>query len=173
MEGIIAGNGTVTQRQISLHAGMSLGLTNLILKRLARTGYIKVSQLTPKKISYILTRKGLEEKAKKSYHYVIKVVKQMSEIKKNIQNILINEYNAGNTKIGVIGNNEFAGMIKAFALELPQVEIILLEDEIKKELNKKIQLIINCGDSQEKDLRRLGIKTINLLEYMVNPVRMV
>jgi len=50
----------LTQRKISHSLGLSLGTTNLILKKLVRKGYIKMRQLNRRKIQYILTPKGFD-----------------------------------------------------------------------------------------------------------------
>ncbi len=61
----------LTQRKISHKLGLSLGMTNLVLKRLANKGYIKVKGLNRRKVQYILTPKGFAEKTKKSYRYYL------------------------------------------------------------------------------------------------------
>ncbi len=53
-----------TQRKISHKLGLSLGMTNIILKRLDSKGYIKVKGLNRRKVQYILTLKGFAEKTK-------------------------------------------------------------------------------------------------------------
>ena len=73
--------GKITQRQIASHTGFSLGLTNLILKKLAKTGYVKVKQLNSKKIHYILTSKGMIEKTQKSYRYIFKTINNIKYLK--------------------------------------------------------------------------------------------
>ncbi|NQS89643.1 winged helix-turn-helix transcriptional regulator, partial [Patescibacteria group bacterium] len=42
----------LTQRKISHKLGLSLGMTNIILKRLASKGYIKVKELNRRKVQY-------------------------------------------------------------------------------------------------------------------------
>ena len=55
-----------TQREISRKVGLSLGMTNALLLRLARKGYIKMKQLDWKRTEYLLTLKGAMEKTRKS-----------------------------------------------------------------------------------------------------------
>ena len=64
----------LTQRKISHRLGLSLGMTNIILKRLVSKGYIKVKGLDRRKVQYILTPKGFTEKTKKSYRYFLKTI---------------------------------------------------------------------------------------------------
>ena len=84
----ISGNHLPDQRTISHRTGISLGLTNLIIKRLITKGYIKATQLNRKKIQYMLTPKGFSEKADKSYRFALKTITHFRMLKDNIQNIL-------------------------------------------------------------------------------------
>ena len=52
------------QRTLATRTGISLGMTNIIIKKLIKKGYIKAKQLNQKKIQYILTPKGFTEKAR-------------------------------------------------------------------------------------------------------------
>ena len=65
----------VTQRQLSSKLNISLGKTNYLLRKLIKKGLIKVKNFSHrpgkiKKISYILTPKGLKEKVRLTYHFL-------------------------------------------------------------------------------------------------------
>lgn len=160
--------GKITQRQIARHAGFSLGLTNLILKRLAKKGYIKISQLTPKKMHYILTRKGLAEKTKKSYHYIFKTIREIKNINNCIQQLMINECQNGMKKIGILGENELTEIIKNFTNQIPQVEIVWLGEKPAINDTQGIDFLINCINNG-RDFAKINIqKKINLIDYIAN-----
>jgi len=102
----------LTQRKISRNSGLSLGMTNLILKRLASKGYIKVKGLDRRKVQYILTPKGFTEKAKKSYRYFLKTIHSLKEMKKKIQELVLIEYEKGKTYFIILGAGELADIIE-------------------------------------------------------------
>jgi DNA-binding MarR family transcriptional regulator len=52
-------NAVLRQRDLALIAGASLGMTNSILKRLARKGWITIKKLNNRKIQYAVTRAGI------------------------------------------------------------------------------------------------------------------
>ncbi|MBU1926080.1 MAG: MarR family EPS-associated transcriptional regulator [Candidatus Omnitrophica bacterium] len=65
----------LTQRELSSKLNMSLGKTNYILRQLIKKGLIKMKSFSHnpgklKKIQYILTSQGLEEKIKLTYHFL-------------------------------------------------------------------------------------------------------
>ncbi len=104
----IANNHRPNQRGIAKNTGLSLGLVNLIIKRLIQKGYVKTKHLNQKKIQYLLTPKGFSEKANKSYKFVLKTIQFLKSIKKNIQELIVAHYEKGVREFIVIGDSELA-----------------------------------------------------------------
>jgi DNA-binding MarR family transcriptional regulator len=102
----------LTQRELSKRTKLSLGAVNVILKRLARRGVVKTTNLNPRKVEYILTPKGFAEKAKKSYNYVLKTVNLVKMVKEEIAKIVLDEYNRGRKKFIILGNDDLADIIE-------------------------------------------------------------
>jgi DNA-binding MarR family transcriptional regulator len=61
---------TITQRTLAARVGMALGLTNLYLKRLIRKGYVKCVTVSPNRLVYSLTPKGMARKARLTYEFM-------------------------------------------------------------------------------------------------------
>src|SRR5688572_7827076 len=61
---------TITQRTLASRLGIALGLTNLYLKRLVRKGYIKCVTVSPNRLVYSLTPRGVARKAKLTYEFM-------------------------------------------------------------------------------------------------------
>jgi len=106
----ISNNHQPNQRLIAERSGISLGLTNLIIKCLVQKGYIKARQLTARKVQYLLTPKGFSEKLKKSYNYTLKTINLVKSIKEKIQELIISEYNKGKKEFIIQGKSELADM---------------------------------------------------------------
>lgn len=60
----------VTQRELSRRIGVALGLTNLMLRRLAKKGYIKVIGTKRHRIRYLITPKGILEKSRLAFEFL-------------------------------------------------------------------------------------------------------
>lgn len=58
-----------SQRSISSELGVALGLANAYLKRCVGKGWIKVSQIPPRRYAYYLTPNGFAEKARLTAEY--------------------------------------------------------------------------------------------------------
>jgi DNA-binding MarR family transcriptional regulator len=61
---------TPSQRDLAKALGVSLGLVNSFVRRLAKKGYFKISHLPRNRIRYILTPKGAAEKSRLTYAYI-------------------------------------------------------------------------------------------------------
>ena len=71
---IIGAQLVANQRALSRQMRLSLGMTNMLLKRLVTKGYIRIKQLDRRKVEYILTPTGFTEKMRKSVRYTIKTI---------------------------------------------------------------------------------------------------
>jgi DNA-binding MarR family transcriptional regulator len=60
----------ITQRTLASRLGIALGLTNLYLKRLIRKGYVKSVTVSPHRLMYSLTPKGVARKARLTYEFM-------------------------------------------------------------------------------------------------------
>lgn len=160
----------ITQRQIAKHTGFSLGLTNIILKKLGRTGYIKTKQLTPKKMYYILTRKGMTEKAKKSYNYIFKTIKEFKNLKNRSKKLILDEYKKGRRNFGVVGDNEIADILEIAAKDISGIKIEMLNNIQIVSEDKEIDVVIDCRsdhDSSENVKISDKLNTIKLMDYIM------
>ena len=81
----------LNQRQMAKKMGISLGKVNYCITELAKRGFIKVSRFksekNKKKYSYLLTFKGLEEKAKLTINFLKRKTVEYEEIKRQIREL--------------------------------------------------------------------------------------
>ena len=56
----------ISQRSLSRELGIALGLTNLLVRRLVREGWVRIIRIKPNRVRYLLTPAGIAEKARMS-----------------------------------------------------------------------------------------------------------
>jgi EPS-associated MarR family transcriptional regulator len=82
-------NPHITQRQLALRLGVSLGVTNFVLRALMDKGAIKVRNFrgSTQKLSYayILTPQGLTEKAALTARFLVRKQKEYEALKAEIE----------------------------------------------------------------------------------------
>lgn len=120
---IIAAKPEGTQRHLANASGFSLGLTNTILKKLAMTGYIKIQNLNARKMLYILTPKGLAEKSRRSYDYILNTIKSYHTCLNRIKSVINNEISAGKKHFTIIGTGNIADIVELAIIELGRSDI--------------------------------------------------
>jgi len=97
---LLSGGTSYTQRQLSSQLGVSLGKINYLLKELIKKGFIKVKNFSKdknksRKIKYILTEKGLEERIKLTYSFLKRKEKEYRELKRELMLIQRRNKNVG------------------------------------------------------------------------------
>jgi DNA-binding MarR family transcriptional regulator len=66
----IEGGEAISQRSLAGRLGIALGLTNLLVRRLARKGWIRVAGIKPHRVKYLITPQGIAEKARMTREYL-------------------------------------------------------------------------------------------------------
>src|SRR3989338_9709640 len=73
---------STTQRELSKRLGVALGLTNLMLRRLVKKGYIKISGTKRSRIRYLITPEGILEKSRLTvefFQYSLQLYRQVRQ----------------------------------------------------------------------------------------------
>jgi DNA-binding MarR family transcriptional regulator len=124
-------NPIVSQRDLSHKFGIALGVTNACLKRMARRGWIRITNMDHRRIGYYLTPKGLAEKTRLTLRLISWTVQHYSTLKDIIGERLLEIQNKGIERIvfyGVSDEMEIAYV----TLQGVKVELAgIVEDEEK------------------------------------------
>lgn len=108
----IVGNGLASnQRDLSKKMDLSLGLVNMLIKRLISKGVIRIKQLNKRKVEYILTPKGFTEKMRKSVKYTLKTINSMSALHARLRGIVEGLKLTGHEKVVIVGESDFAVLV--------------------------------------------------------------
>jgi len=110
----------VTQRMLATKLGIALGLTNIYLRRLVRKGYIKCVNVQPNRISYLITPRGIGEKARLMYEFMDYSLHLYSEVRQHLR-VVLAECAAADRRVAIYGRGEAAELaylsLKEFGLE--------------------------------------------------------
>ena len=86
-------NPALNQRLLSQKLNISLGKTNYLLKELVKKGIIKIVSFSSnpekgRKLSYVLTQKGLEEKITLTFHFLKAKEREYKRLKEEYEKYL-------------------------------------------------------------------------------------
>lgn len=117
---ILSAKPAVSQRTLASQSGISVGLVNLILKRLISTGHIKISNLNKKRVRYILTTKGLVEKTRQSYSYISNTIQVFRSYNNRLSRAVDGLIEKGHTQFVIQGKGEIAHLLELTLRMHPQ-----------------------------------------------------
>lgn len=117
LEAIQSGKEVISQRDIAKIAGISLGMTNIIIKRLIDKGLLKARGINNRKLKYLLTPEGLETISIKGRNYFKGTIKKIVLFKDAIDLIIIDLSNNGITAINFTGDSDYYFLIEYSCLK--------------------------------------------------------
>ena len=75
---LISKNSEISQRQMAKYTDVSLGHINYIIQGLVKKGLVKMEKVSPGKLRYVLTPKGIARNTIRTYNYIRNAVKRIN-----------------------------------------------------------------------------------------------
>jgi len=173
----VAQDSRVTQRGLATKLGIALGLTNIYLKRLARKGYIKCVNVQSNRLSYLITPRGIAEKARLTYEFIDYSLHLYGEVRQHLRATL-HECAASGRRVAIFGRGEAAEIaylsLKEFRLE----PIAIFDEEAGPEfLGMPVRPIAEHGEVPYDlmvvaTLESSGQQWANLVRYGIPPEKL-
>lgn len=104
----IEGNPSFTQRGLASELGIALGLMNQYLKRCITKGWIRASQVSPRRITYFLTPEGFKEKSHMVKDYLARSMTFFRDARTQCEVLFAECQQKGWQKIGLVGAGDLA-----------------------------------------------------------------
>ena len=117
----------ITQRGLATKLGIALGLTNIYLKRLVRKGYIKCVNVQSNRITYLITPRGIAEKARLTYEFMDYSLHLYGEVRQHLRTTLA-QCAAADKRVAIYGRGE-AAELAYLSLREAGLEPVAIFDE--------------------------------------------
>jgi len=104
----------IRQRDLSRELGLSLGMINSIVKRLAKKGLLIVKKINNKTIQYVISAQGMQAITERSYRYFKRTLKNVVIYKENIEALIAGIHNDGYLTVLLIGKSDIDFIIEHF-----------------------------------------------------------
>ena len=124
-----AKEGIISQRVLADRLGIALGLVNIYIKRLYKKGHIKLKTLPKNRIKYIITPKGLAEKARLTYSYMHRSINYFRDIRQKIENTYALMVASGVKDVLLWGDGEIAELCYISSRGLPLKIVGVVSDK--------------------------------------------
>ena len=99
-------NDSLKQRELADKAGISLGMTNAILKRLIEKGWLMTKRLNSRNISYVVSPAGVEEIFKRGYRFFKRTIDDVHLYKEEIEVLVGEALAAGYKGVVLVGKSD-------------------------------------------------------------------
>ncbi|MFN0116724.1 MAG: winged helix-turn-helix transcriptional regulator [Elusimicrobiota bacterium] len=156
----------LTQRDLAKKTGFSIGLVNLVLKRLASTGHIKIKNLNKKKIYYLLTPKGFLEQSRRSYKYLSKTIRVFFDYQAAVSDLVDSLFQDKKSRVAIIGRNEISELLevviknKGYSLKYRFIE--------EREKIESDELLLDCRAQIKGNPKQYGVRILEELLHKKN-----
>ena len=104
---VVEEESTLTQRTLSARLGIALGLTNLYIKRLIRKGYIKCVTIRANRLAYVITPRGLAQKARLTLKFMEYSLDLYRDARRHLHRVLTSQVQSP-MRVAIYGTGEAA-----------------------------------------------------------------
>lgn len=105
-------NSSFTQRNLASELGIALGLMNQYLRRCVTKGWIRVTQVSPRRIRYFITPEGFSEKSRMVKSYLSRSLSFFREARAQCEEMFsLCQENAWQN-IGLIGEGDLVDIVQ-------------------------------------------------------------
>ena len=125
-------DGRVTQRGLASKLGIALGLANIYLKRMVHKGFIKVVNVQPNRITYLVTPRGITEKARLTYEFMDYSLHLYGEVRQHLRTAL-HACAAAGKRVAICGSGEAAELAYLSLKESGLEPVAVFDDQGDRE----------------------------------------
>ena len=152
-----------SQRLLAEKAGISIGLMNAILKRFAERGWIMLSNVNLRKLSYAITPEGIAELTARSQAFAKRTFAIANKYNEKLLNCVQEAKNNGKTKLCLYGNS-YIKFLLIYACQSLNITFV------EKDVNDSIDCDALCvaGEQNEEEVIKnlMNKGCINLLDLI-------
>ena len=156
----------VRQREIARALGMSLGMTNAIVRRLTQKGLLKIQRLNARNIQYVVSPQGVDVIARRSYRYLRRTLGNVVRYKDQVEQVLWEAQQQGFQKVAVVGASDLEFIVEHFArrigLALARREQIGEETDTLWLLSEAQEWPLAADNETPSNVRSLGRELMEL-----------
>jgi len=106
LENIYAQRDHVRQRDLARIAGLSLGMTNAIVKRLVQKGWLTIRKVNNRNIRYAVSADGIDQITRRSYRYLKRTIRNIVYYREAIERFVREVKVQGYSGIVLVGPSD-------------------------------------------------------------------
>ncbi len=173
----------LSQRQLARRLGIALGVANLLVRRLATKGYIKVTHLSWKRWVYVVTPRGMARKVQLTLVYIDRFMHHYRRVRQILRQDFSNLPLNKESRVAIVGTTELAELAYLALREIGVDDIDVfgtnsqgpsflgmpvqeMGSMVAGEYAKIIVADSDHGDAAREDLYASGASESQLVEFL-------
>ena len=152
-----------SQRILAENAGMSIGLMNAVLKRFVERGWIMLSNVNLRKLSYAITPKGIAELTARSQAFAKRTFAIANKYNEKLLNCVKEAKNNGKTKLCLYGNS-YIKFLLLYACQTIGLEFV--EKDVNESMEENALCLVGELNSEVEIKALMGKGCVNLLNLI-------
>jgi DNA-binding MarR family transcriptional regulator len=112
LESIYRNRSAIKQRDLAKIVGLSVGMTNSILKRLAQKGWLTIRKVNNRNIHYVVSPEGIEALMRRSYRYFKRTIKNVVLYKDAMERLVSRVVRERYTGLVLVGESDLDFLVE-------------------------------------------------------------
>lgn len=152
-----------SQRVLAQNSGMSIGLMNAVLKRFVERGWIMLSNVNLRKLSYAVTPQGFAQLSSRSQSFARRTFALANEYNQKLCQLVQTARKSGKTRVILYGPSYIKFLLE-YACQTHNVTFI--EKPVTAAIDKNALCIAGEQNDQSQIDRLTKMGCLNLLEQL-------
>ena len=130
----------LSQRKLASELGVALGVANILVRKVAQKGYIRISQRGWKRWAYVLTPSGMARKFQLTLTYVERILDHYRKVRSMLREDLSRLPLTTESRVAIVGTSGLAELTYLALLELgvTEIDVFGTDSESKQFLGKEV-----------------------------------
>ena len=141
----------VTQRELASRTGLSLGMTNSLLRKFAAKGWVKLTHLSAKSVQYALTPEGASEIARRTAGFFRRAARNAEQHRARLEHFVLRAKRGGARTLVLAGSSELEFLLE-FACDRHGLVFVRTADDARaRALSGRPGVVVVYADRADAD----------------------
>jgi DNA-binding MarR family transcriptional regulator len=139
----------ITQRELAKATGLSLGMTNTLVRRMAEQGWVKLTRMSTKSVLYALTPAGVAEIARRAAGHFQRAARNAEYYRERIESFVLKAKADGATTLVLSGASEMSVLLEGICEHYGVAFIKSADPEKASSLGKRPGVVLLFAEGDE------------------------
>jgi len=162
--------GRLTQRELARRTGISLGMINILLRRLAERGWVILTKVSAKTMRYALTPAGVSELTRRTAGYFQRASRSAELYRDRLEYFAIEAKRGGAETVVLVGSSEIEFLLAYVCERHGLIFVRSADPEKSRSMGRKEGVVLLLSESYDASaFEALGRPPASLASVLADP----